>query len=86
MSSIKAGLSSSDKSVCLWKRSNILKLTVTPFHVKYFCNKDQEKTKGYPETMFGKKQNERLKTKEFIDSPTTYLLFDKNQKTIIDVE
>jgi len=35
--------------------------------------------------MFGEKQNQRLKAKEFIDSPTTYLLLDKNQKAIIDV-
>lgn len=85
MSSTKAGLSSSDKNVCLGKRSNILKLSVTPFPVKYFCNKHREKTESYPETMFGKKQNQTLKAKKFIDSPTTYLLLDKSKKAITDV-
>ena len=85
MSLTKAGLSSSDKSVCLGKRSNILKLNVIPFPVKYFCYNHLEKTEGYQENMFGEKQNQRRKAKEFIDSPTTYLLLDKNQKAIMDV-
>lgn len=77
-------MSPSDKSVCLGKRSNILKLSVTPFPVKYFCNKHWEKRQGYPETMGGKKKI-RLKAKESIDSPATYLLLDNNQKAITDV-
>lgn len=74
----------SDKSVCLGKRSNILKLSVTLFPVKYFCNKLWERRQGYLETMGGEK-NQKLKAKEFIDSPTTYLLLDNNQKAITDV-
>lgn len=35
--------------------------------------------------MGGEKQNQKLKAKEFIDSPTTFLLLDNNQKAIIDV-
>lgn len=85
MSSSKAGLSPSDGSICLGKRSNILKLSVTPFPVKYFCNKLWEKREGYPETMGGKKPNQILKAKEFIDSPTIYLLLDNNQRAITDV-
>lgn len=56
-SSTKAGLSPSDQSVCLRKRSGIPKLSFTPFPVKYFCNKQREKREGYTETMGGKKQN-----------------------------
>lgn len=66
MSLTNAGLSSSDKSVCLGKRSNILKLNVIPFPVKYFCNNHLEKTEGYQENMFGKKQNQRLKAKSLL--------------------
>lgn len=85
MSSTKAGLSPSDKGVCLGKRSNILRLSVIPFPVKYFHNKHWNKKEGYPETMGGKKQKQRVKAKEFIDLPTTYLLLDNNQKAATNV-
>lgn len=85
MSPTKAGLSPSDKSVCLRKRRNILKLNVTPSPVKYFCNKHWDKIEGCTETMGGKKENQRLEAKEFINSPTTYLMLDNNQKAINDV-
>lgn len=69
MSSTTAGLSPSDKTVCLGKRSNILKLSVTPFPVKYFCNKHWEKRQGYPETMDEEEKIRNLRPKSLLIHP-----------------